>query len=93
MACPYLASYTDKLTTPRQPNQGNVCYASGTAYWEYGIVDPVIQGQICFSQRGHLNCPRYKKALQRQTPYPDGSVPQEKGQRRGGDRAWWQFWH
>jgi len=91
MACPYLAAYQDKLATPRAPSQDNVCYAGGTAYWEYGVVDPVIQRQLCFAQRRHRGCPRYNKALERKTPYPDGSVPEATRSRRG-DRPWWQFW-
>ena len=90
MACPYLASYVDKLAAPSRPSPDNVCFAAGTSYWPYGVVDPLLQRKICFGQRSHRNCPRYKKALERGTPYPDGTEP--GAARRDGERRWWQFW-
>lgn len=86
--CLYLATIREKQRSPAQASQDNVCYASGTAYWEYGLVDPVLQKRICFTG-GYAKCPRYIKAAAKQTPFPSGGAP---GTEPLPARPWWKFW-
>lgn len=86
--CRYLATIREKQRSPDQVSPDNVCYASGTEYWEYGLVDPVLQKRICFSD-GHPKCPRYIKAIAAQTPLPSGAAPGTQPPRA---RPWWKFW-
>lgn len=90
MVCPFLAPYTERTVRPKRADTANVCFADGTEYWPYAPVGVPIQERLCFtgSLRG---CPRLKRAVAQDRPYPDGVRPSEQD-RAGLGKAWWQFW-
>ena len=90
MACPYLASYSNKTATPAKPADENVCYGAGTQYWDYVPVAPMIQDRLCLKTRFH-SCQRFQKANQEDHSYPDGAKPSQSP-RGAAAKPWWKLW-
>lgn len=86
MTCPYLADAIHRDVRPRGPSDANVCFAHDAGSWDYAAADLPTQEALCATDRFQA-CPRLKRAVASDRPYP--AWVKDQG---FGARPWWRRW-